>query len=144
MSLFPSIAAARRILGPAWCWPHFSVAELACRCQGRYCDGAYWHDPSFLNGLEAMRAKVGRPLVIQSGHRCALWNAHVGGAPRSQHKRMAVDISLHAQNRKQLLDAAQAVGFTGIGCGRQFLHIDRRAHPARWYYPGSCTLWKSC
>lgn len=139
--LYPSVLQARRELQSGWRWPHFSVAELACRCGGRFCGGCYWHDPVFLDGLEAMRAHIGGPLVLSSGHRCAGWNAAVGGAPLSQHKQVAADIQIGQYDRHRLLDGAIDAGFTGLGLARSFLHIDRRARPARWYYPGSEKLW---
>lgn len=126
-----------------WHWPHFSIAELACRCGGRFCAGEYWHDPDFLDALEALRAKAGRALVVTSGHRCALWNAAVGGAPASRHKRLAVDIALAGHDRHALLEAAVSLGFTGLGLARTFLHLDRRARPARWFYRGSEPLWQT-
>jgi hypothetical protein len=128
-------------IGPAWRWPHFSIEELACHCGGRFCDGAYFHAPVFLDALEKMRALAGGPLVINSGHRCAGWNAAVGGAPLSQHKLIAADIRLAGHDRFRVLAAARASGFTGFGLARSFLHIDRRARSARWYYPGSEDLW---
>ena len=109
--LFHCVREAGRALAPAWRWPHFSIAELACRCGGRFCGGEYWHDPAFLDELEQVRADMGAPLVITSGHRCAL------------------------------VAAAERAGFTGFGLARSFLHIDRRARPARWFYPGSETEW---
>ena len=140
--LYPTRALASRALSGCWRWPHFSVAELACRCGGRFCGGAYWHAPVFLDALEQVRAQMGAPLVIASGHRCPGWNAAVGGAPLSQHKTLAADIWLAGHDRFALLAAGGRTGFTGFGLGRSFLHIDRRARPARWYYPGSETLWK--
>ncbi len=126
----------------AWRWPHFSMAELACRCGGRFCAGMYHHDPAFLDALERMRATVGRPLVINSGHRCAQWNAAVGGAPMSMHKvAIAADISVVGHGRGRLLRAARAAGFTGIGLARSFIHVDLRAQPAGWIYKGSEGLW---
>ena len=141
--LFQTITDAGNRLGARWRWPHFTLAELACRCGGRFCGGAYWHDPVFLDGLEQMRALAGRPLVIASGHRCAGWNAAVGGAPLSRHKQIAADIRLAGHNRFALLAAAEQAGFIGLGLARSFLHVDRRARPARWFYPGSETLWKT-
>lgn len=126
-----------------WRWPHFSIPELACRCGGRFCAGEYWHDPDFLDALEALRARAGRALIVTSGHRCALWNAAVGGAPASQHKRLAVDIALAGHDRHALLEAAVSLGFTGLGLARTFLHLDRRARPARWFYRGSESLWQT-
>ena len=143
MTSYASLLQAASRLDANWRWPHFTLAELACRCQGRYCHGSYWHDPEFLDGLEALRARIGKPIRINSGHRCALWNAHIGGAPRSQHKQIAADVCLAGHDRDTLFSAAQSAGFTGLGCGQNFLHIDRRARPARWFYPGSLALWKT-
>ena len=140
---FPSVYAAYDTLRASWRWPHFSMVELACRCGERFCAGAYWHDTAVLDGLEAIRKDIGRPLIITSGHRCAQWNAAVGGAPRSQHKTIAVDISLTGQDRHAVKTAAEMHGFTGIGLARTFIHLDRRAIPARWYYKGAKELWQT-
>ncbi|MEM8616549.1 MAG: D-Ala-D-Ala carboxypeptidase family metallohydrolase [Pseudomonadota bacterium] len=140
---FTSTIEAQRRLQAGWRWPHFSVPELACRCGGRFCDGAYWHDPAFLDGLSQMRTTLGRAMVITSGHRCRLWNAAVGGAPLSQHKKIAADIWLgNHPDRQAVLDAARKAGFTGLGLAQTFLHLDRRARPAIWTYEGSSHLWK--
>ncbi len=125
-----------------WRWPHFTVTELACRCGGRFCDGEYWHDPVFLDGLEAMRAALGQPLQVNSGHRCGQWNAAVGGAPLSRHKQVAADLALPGHDRFAVLDAAKRAGFGGLGLARTFLHVDRRARPAVWFYRGSKQLWQ--
>lgn len=140
--LFRTVREAGDALDARWRWPHFSVAELGCQCGGRFCGGEYWHAPVFLDALERVRAEMGAPLVIASGHRCPGWNAAAGGAPLSQHKTIAADIRLAGHDRFALLDAAYRAGFTGFGLARSFLHIDRRARPARWFYPGSETLWK--
>ncbi len=140
--LYPSIISARNSLDYAWVWPHFSIPELACRCAGRFCDSEYYHDAEFLDALEALREKAGRAIIINSGHRCAQWNAAVGGAPRSMHKTLAVDLSLIAQDRHQLLSDARRIGFNGTGLARTFLHLDRRAVPASWFYKGAKELWQ--
>lgn len=139
--LYPNPTAANRALSAQWRWPHFSARELSCRCGGRFCGGQYWHDAGFLDALEDMRARAGGPLVLTSGHRCAGWNASVGGAPLSRHKQIAADIRIAGHRRDRLLYAANGAGFTGLGLARSFLHVDRRARPARWYYPGSEKLW---
>ncbi|WP_084396210.1 D-Ala-D-Ala carboxypeptidase family metallohydrolase [Henriciella aquimarina] len=141
--LYRTTDRARTALSGHWRWPHFSIGELACHCGGRFCGGEYWHDPAFLDALEALRTEMGgRALVLHSGHRCAGWNAAVGGAPRSQHKQIAADIRIAGHDRFRLLAGAEQTGFTGLGLAKSFLHVDRRARPARWYYPGSETLWK--
>jgi zinc D-Ala-D-Ala carboxypeptidase len=126
-----------------WRWPHFSPRELSCKCNGKFCDGEYWHAPEFLDALEALRVGVGRPLIVNSGHRCDRWNAEIGGASHSMHKQIAVDIALEGLDRFGLLAAAEGLGFTGIGLGRNFLHLDRRATSARWYYKRSRALWQT-
>ena len=144
--LAPMLYADPHLAGAAlsdWRWPHFSIAELACRCRGRFCAGEYWHDPAFLDALETLRAEIRKPLVINSGHRCAQWNAAVGGAPASLHKTIAVDIALVGHDRHVLLAAAEQCGFTGLGLARTFLHLDRRGRPARWFYSGSRALWQT-
>jgi hypothetical protein len=141
--LFANAAAAMAALEPEWRWPNFSIAEFACRCGGRYCDGAYWHEPAFLDGLQAMRAALGQPMRITSGHRCPQWNGAVGGAALSQHKRIAADISLYGHNRFEVFVAAKEAGFTGLGLARSFLHVDRRPRAAHWYYRGSRDLWRT-
>lgn len=120
-------------------WPHFTALELSCTCQRhngaeRFCEGEYFHNDDFLDFLEELRVQAGKPLVINSGHRCARRNIVVGGAPRSHHRTIAADISLTGHDRHALRAAAVALSFHGIGLGVNFLHVDRRARPATWDY----------
>jgi len=110
-------------------WPHFTACEIACPCCGEL---YVW--PEALDALERLRAAMNAPLRIDSGHRCALYNARVGGAPLSMHKRLAFDVALQGHNLRQLAQAAHESGFTGFGFGQTFLHLDTRAHRARWFY----------
>lgn len=123
-----------------WAWPHFSARELSCKCAGRYCDGSYFHQPDFLDALERLRAAEGA-LHINSGHRCDLHNAASGGAPLSQHKRIAADISLNGHDPVSLARSAAGVGFTGLGFGRTFLHVDRRPRRTAFHYAGGKAAW---
>lgn len=110
-----------------WIWPDFDPSEFACR----HCGENYiW--PEFLDKLQHARSEVGRPFVVLSGHRCALHNARVGGAPLSQHLKLAVDISVKGHNRTQLLGACREAGFTGFGFYHTFLHIDL-GRPREWW-----------
>jgi zinc D-Ala-D-Ala carboxypeptidase len=119
-------------------WPHVSLREIACPCCGQ---AQIW--PQALDAFERLRRALGAPLRITSGHRCALHNARVGGAPLSLHKRLAFDIALAGQDRAALLAAARAAGFTGFGFGQNFLHLDTRASPAHWFYGRSKQQWIS-
>jgi zinc D-Ala-D-Ala carboxypeptidase len=122
-----------------WRWPHFTPQELSCHC-AKHCAGEYYHDPAFLDALEALRAIVG-PLKINSARRCRGHNRAVGGARTSMHMRtLAADISLQGHDRKALAQAARKVGFRGIGYGRTFLHVDLGARRA-WTYPGAMPAW---
>lgn len=117
-------------------WPNFQPRELACKCCGQY-----FHDEKFLDKLQALRYLLNKPIRINSGHRCEKNNKAQGGAKKSQHLRMAVDISLVNQDRHDLVKLAKSLGFTGIGYGSTFLHLDIRAKPAFWYYTGSQQFW---
>lgn len=120
-------------------WPHFAPSELACRCCG-----AVFVWPEALDALERLRTQINEPLIITSGHRCALHNARVGGAPLSLHKQLAFDIALACHDPLRLARAAQQAGFTGLGFGQSFLHLDTRPKPARWFYgKRSEALWTS-
>lgn len=122
-----------------WRWPHFSASELSCQCQ-RHCDGEYYHNPAFLDALEAMRAIVG-PLKINSARRCKGHNKAVGGARSSMHMRsLAADISLTGHDRKAMALAAKKAGFRGIGYARTFIHVDLGIRRA-WTYPGAMPAW---
>lgn len=127
-----------------WLWPHFSARELACKC-GRHCAGEYYHSPMLLDGLESLRRAFGQALSVNSGRRCALHNAEVGGAPLSRHKvAIAADIStagLDDMGQRRLAILAAKTGFRGIGFGRTFLHLDMRPARAGFHYPGGKAGW---
>lgn len=122
-------------------WPSFKPAEFACHC-GRYCKGEYFHDPAFLDGLQRLRDAMGAPLKINSGRRCALHNAAVGGAALSMHKQeIAADISLAGHDPVTLARQAIRARFRGLGFGASFLHVDMRSHPTAFHYPGGKAAW---
>lgn len=110
-------------------WPHFTPRELACHCCGEMC---VW--PEALDAIERLRRAMNAPLSIDSAHRCAAHNARVGGAPHSMHLQLAFDVALAGHDPFALERAAHQSGFRGFGYGQSFLHLDTRAHPARWFY----------
>lgn len=123
-----------------WHWPHFSTHELKCKC-GKFCDGEYYHHPKFLDALEKLRAKIGM-VEINSARRCLNHNAQVGGVKNSMHtSAIAADIKIGNHPRKELYEAAVFAGFTGMGFGVNFLHLDLGPR-RRWTYPGGLGLWK--
>jgi uncharacterized protein YcbK (DUF882 family) len=114
-------------LSENWAWPNFLPEEFACH----HC-GQNYHWPAFMDKLQTARGVVGRSFVILSGHRCSLHNARVGGAPLSQHLKLAVDISTYGHERATLFQACDKAGFTGFGFYQTFLHIDL-GRPRRWW-----------
>lgn len=120
-------------------WPNFSARELACPCCGEIC---VW--PGAIDAIQALRRAMDAPLIVDSGHRCAIHNAMVGGAPLSQHKQLAFDIRLAGHDPWRLRGQALASGFTGLGYGNTFLHVDTRQRPAHWFYgPASIRKWQA-
>lgn len=110
-----------------WKWPDFTRAEMSCR----HC-GEYFTWPDFMDRLQTARTQVGRSFHILSAHRCSLHNARIGGAPLSQHLRLAADISLRGHDRRGLYTACRHAGFTGFGFYSTFLHIDL-GRPRHWF-----------
>lgn len=108
-----------RPVSSEWRWKNFSPAEMSCR----HCGATYpW--PDFMDRLQQARERVGRPFRIISAHRCSLHNARVGGAPLSQHLKLAVDISLLGHERAELYQALLSSGFRGFGFYITFIHAD--------------------
>lgn len=85
-----------------------------------------------MDRLQAARDAVRQPFHIHSAHRCSLHNARIGGAPLSQHLKLAVDISLAGHQRHDLRDALLAAGFRGIGHYQTFIHADL-GRARQWY-----------
>ncbi len=108
-------------------WPSFTRSEMAC-----YHCGEIYHWPAFMDALQNARDLSGRPFRIHSAHRCSLHNARVGGAPLSQHLKLAVDVGLKGHDPRRLYQACQAAGFSGFGSYLTFLHID--LGPKRTWY----------
>lgn len=112
---------------------HFAAHEFRCRC-GK-CDPVEI-DLALLVILEAVREAFGRPVHINSGHRCAAHNRAVGGSPDSQHIRgTAADIVVSSVPPEDIADwLGRQPWADRIGLGRYltFTHIDTRGYRARW------------
>lgn len=121
-------------------WPNFSFEGdpyLACP----HC-GEFYLNYQTMDCIQRTRYIVGSPLKINSGHRCWFYNAlpRIGGAPNSQHKLIALDVSVINHDRFELLLACRKGGFTSFGLYRTFIHADIR--PGRsWYGKGAKELW---
>ena len=100
---------------------HFKRSEFDCPCCGQN-----EMDNTFLDFLDKARVKAGVAFVVNSGFRCADHNKAVGGKPTSSHLvGMAADIEAKgAKNLWKIAAALMVVGFTRLGIGDGFIHVD--------------------
>jgi len=112
----------REVPDSAWRWGNFSPAEIACRGTGQLT-----LNPDALDKLQALRDRLGKPLIIRSAYRSPEHNKAVGGAPRSNHMLgTAFDIAMANHDPVAFEAAAREVGFLGFGYYPRsgFIHID--------------------
>lgn len=102
-------------------WPNFQAHEFACN----HC-GEMWWDERYFDAAQLIREALGSPVTITSAHRCWFHNALVGGAPASEHKKIALDIAIAQHDKTALLEAARLAGFRSFGFYGTFLHVDMR------------------
>ena len=111
----------------SWRWPNFSPAEIACRGTGKL----LINEPA-LDKLQALRDRLGKPLIVRSAYRSPEHNRAVGGATRSKHlDGAAFDIAMANHDPAAFEAAAREVGFLGFGFYPRsgFIHVD--VGPAR-------------
>lgn len=121
-----------------WQWDKFTPKELSCPCCGEF----YLTSKSLeaIDRLHFARIKNGNPFLINSAHRCIIHNARVGGAPLSEHKKLAFDVSTRNHGRIQLKADLASTGFSTFGLYQTFIHTDPR--PGRlWYGKGAKKIW---
>lgn len=113
-----------------WKWKNFTRKELACKRSGEF----YWHERTF-NSLQRTRDVMG-PLSVSSAHRDWIHNLKVGGAPKSMHKFIAIDIALKNYDHKKIFITLRRAGFTGFGFYHTFIHVDL-GRPRFWFQDDS-------
>jgi len=97
-------------------------------------------DAGFLKKLSKARRIARLPFIITSGYRSLAHNAQVGGVSNSAHRHcLAADISAPFEwMRDRMVWAAVKAGFTRIGMGKTFIHLDMDASKPQfvaWGYP---------
>ena len=101
----------RDVPATAWRWPNFSAAEIACRGTG-----AIKINTEAMDKLQALRDRLGKPLIVRSAYRSPEHNRAVGGATRSKHlDGAAFDIAMSNHDPAAFEAAAREVGFLGFG-----------------------------
>jgi zinc D-Ala-D-Ala carboxypeptidase len=123
-----------------WRWPSFSPREIACKGTGELVI-----DDQALDKLQALRDRLGKPLILTSAYRSPEHNKRVGGAKNSRHMQGdAFDVMMTNHDPQSFEAAARAVGFTGFGYYPKsgFMHVD--TGPARSWgrpFPATKTDW---
>ncbi|HEV8034393.1 YcbK family protein [Yoonia sp.] len=123
-----------------WHWPSFSPSEIACKGTGKLLI-----DTDAMDRLQALRDRLGKPVIITSAYRSPEHNKRVGGAKSSKHMDgIAFDVRMDNHDPHAFEAAARAVGFTGFGyyIKSGFMHIDtgpERSWGTPW--PVTATAW---
>ena len=104
---------------------YFKVREFACR------DGSQvvFVDNYLVSILDALRNKIGKPVIITSGYRTPGWNKKYDGAKYSYHMRgMAADIRVNGISAKELANKLNAIipEECGIIVYKNWVHFDVR------------------
>lgn len=116
---------------------YFTKTEFKCKCGGRHCNGYPAEiDMTMVGYADEIRHRLGKPLNVNSGMRCSVWNQIQGGVSNSQHLYgTAVDLGCPAGTTpaKMAAIAEDVIGNTGgIGIYSWGIHIDSRKTKSRW------------
>ena len=113
---------------------YFTRAEFRCPC-GKCGGFPVEPDEKLVSTVDAIRAKLGKPITINSGVRCQEHNDELpGSAKNSYHlKGMAADLHCNTATPAEMKAAAEAViGKTGgIGLYQWGIHVDVGKY-SRW------------
>lgn len=116
---------------------HFSKREFTCKCS-HGAEHAFTINDGLINKLEKLHDLMdAHEIIITSGYRCPEWSKSVGGYFNDAHtKGIAADIVVtfcdpdgvvRNYNSELIAEAAERVGFTGIGIiDNTAVHVDVR------------------
>lgn len=116
---------------------YFTKTEFKCKCGGKHCNGYPAEiDMTMVGYADEIRHRLGKPLNVNSGMRCSVWNQIQGGVSNSQHLYgTAVDLGKPSgvTVAKMAEIAEDVMGDTGgIGIYSWGIHIDSRKTKSRW------------
>lgn len=109
----------------------FLLVESECPC----CKQNFMQQ-KLIDKIQELREKLDMPIIITSGFRCEKHNKKVEGKPKSKHlEGLAVDCNIYT-NLETVKKKAIEIGFTGIGLGKTFIHLDVRnsENVVEWVY----------
>ena len=112
-------------------YEYFKDYELDCSC-----GCGLMPDNRSIEMLYAFRILYNKPVKVNSGARCKVYNKMLNGSVGSAHLIGAFDIKVPLEDEWECIRIAQFVGFTGIGFDdNRMLHLDRHhKRPAFWGY----------
>lgn len=113
-------------------YKYFDIDEFKCQETGE-------NDikPEFVFSLDALREECGFPFTITSGYRSPKHSIEAAKSKPGRHSEgVAADIAIsNATQRHTLVANAIAMGFSGIGVAKTFVHLDiRNSDPVMWTY----------
>lgn len=132
---FDYVADADPDLKPGYVSEHFRASEFACNHCGQLHPSGKMPPKRLLAHLEDIRAHFGKPVNINSGYRCPVHNADVGGAESSRHlEGDAADLWIAGVSPAEVYEYANTIigDEGGVGKYATFTHIDVRGYRARW------------
>ena len=122
---------------------NFNSYEFDCLCKSPTCTDTLV-DEELIERLEEIREILNYPIKVTSGFRCnwhqtelAKEGLETSRAAKPPHTLgIAADIVClsNVVTVDKLVAAAEQVGFTSIGKGKRFIHVDLRPEVRRWKY----------
>lgn len=110
---------------------NFKSTEMDCK--GVNCCSNTLIDKQLIIYLQKIRNHFKKPIIINSGYRCAVHNEKVGGARYSKHiQGKAADIVVKGIEPKEVAKYSESIGIKGIGLYGTFVHIDSRSKKSFW------------
>lgn len=100
---------------------NFVMSEFACH------DGSkeIVVDYELIERLQKLRDTLDKPITVTSGYRSVVYNKRCGGIATSLHLAgKAADIKVSGMTPLQVAQAADKLGFLGIGVYPTFTHVD--------------------
>ncbi len=110
---------------------HFDREEFTCPCSCTQDTVDY----VLVKVLEDVREYFNKPIVINSGYRCASHNRDIGGSTNSQHtKGKAADFRVIGIAEEEVVSYLESIypNEFGIGIYQGRIHLDVRSSKARW------------
>jgi uncharacterized protein YcbK (DUF882 family) len=113
-------------------YKYFKLTDFNCQETGKNN-----MDANFIHKLDQLREVCGFPFYITSGYRSSNHSLEkIKKFPGQHSQGIAADIRVTGgAQRMQIIKHATALGFTGIGVAKSFVHVDTRTTtPMAWSY----------